>query len=317
MYTIPTIPSVLPTDPAAFLFTEQGRHWISALARSFPHARYERDRSTCFSLAQGNRFAAAMLEAKRTDCDIDELLQADLPPALFCDSWQYNIAPELRAALRERFDERNIEEAWEEDLRYAWEDIAADADKSSVTDLFTSTDRCELLFRFAQGPCLEDSAICSHKPWSEFSELAVTSDLQFALNNLGYTVAQYRRASGNRHPSYTRLKPTRPRRKPIIGFDKLEELVDNACSQYFHIYLFAIVPLTDIVVLDLEKPIIFEQCWVASANCWSGTFHEVTASGAVTVTPADGILLSGAEMAWSPDEICGFHTPHFHARVGN
>jgi hypothetical protein len=90
-------------------------------------------------------------------------------------------------------------------IRYAWEDHAAERDDSSVADLFASYDRCELLFRFSAERWLDDALVFSHRPWPETSELAITANLQFALNNLGYTIGEFRKASGNRHPADSAL----------------------------------------------------------------------------------------------------------------
>lgn len=317
MFTVPALPSSTPTDPAVFLSTDQGGKWANELATSYPHTRYERDRSTTFSLKDCDKFAAAIIDAKRTGESVDTLLADEIRPASFRDTWRYVIQDDLKTTLRDHFDDRDVEEEWEDSVYPAWRETASNNDDSKVTDLFASYDYCELLFRFSEGEYVEDTMITSHRPWSEFSELAVTPDLQFALTNLGYTVSQYRAASKNRHEAWRPLAPRRARRAPIVTLDQVEELVDNACSQYFHFYLFAIVPLTDVIALDLTKPITFEKAWVATANCYSGTFHEVPANGPVTVNPTDGTLISGGHMAYSPDSVCGLHTPHFHARARN
>jgi hypothetical protein len=317
MFTIPSFPPDVPTDLDAFLATEPGTKWIDNLAKAYPHTNYERDRSTSYTLKQCDQYAAAIIDAKRQDLEIAECLQDELRPASFGSTWHHWVKPDLKPALRNQFNNRDLEEEWAESLRYAWEERAAEADDSTVTDLLGSYDYCQLLFRFSQGEYVEDTMIVSHKPWSDPSELAVTDDLQFALNNLGYTIGQFRAACHNKHKAYKPLKTRRARRKPIIDPAKLREAIENACSQYFHFYLFAIVPITDLIALDLANPITFDKCWVATANCYSGTFHDVPASGPVTVNPTDGVLLSGAQMAYSPDEVCGLYTPHYHANVRN
>jgi hypothetical protein len=108
---------------------------------------------------------------------------------------------------------------------------AAERDDSSVADLFASYDRCELLFRFSAERWLDDALVFSHRPWPETSELAITANLQFALNNLGYTIGEFRKASGNRHPADRALpRHARRRRAPIISHEQLAEIIDNACS---------------------------------------------------------------------------------------
>jgi len=49
----------------------------------------------------------------------------------------------------------------------------------------------------------------------------------------------------------------------------------------------------------------------------NGTFFDVPANGPVTVKPEDGRFLSGGHLRWSPENICGLHTPYYHASVRN
>lgn len=317
MFTIPTIPPSASPDPAVFLETPAGTQWLTDLAASYPHTRYERDRSTSFTLKDCNKFAAAIIDAKRDGSNVNALLADEIRPARFRDTWHYIVKDDLAPVLREHFDDRDVEEDWDDTLYPAWRNSAGDADHSKVTDLFESYDYCELLFRFSRGRYVEDTLITSHKPWSDFGELAITPDLQFALNNLGYTVGQYRKASRNTHDAYQPLSSTHPRRDPIVSIPQLQELVDNACSQYFHFYLYAIVPLTDLMALDLDKPITFEKCWVATSDCINGTFHDVPSNGPVTVNTQDGTLISGGHMSYSPDDICGLYTPHYRSHIRN
>jgi hypothetical protein len=68
-----------------------------------------------------------------------------------------------------------------------------------VADLFASYDRCELLFRFSAERWLDDALVFA-SPMAQASELAITANLQFALNNLGYTIG-VPQDHGNRHPA--------------------------------------------------------------------------------------------------------------------
>lgn len=317
MYTIPQFPADMPTDPAIFLSSTAGTQWAEKLARSYPHTSYSRGRSDTFSLAQCDEYASAIIQAKRSGENPETKLASVIHPCRLRETWHYDLRSDLAGALREQFDDRDLEEEWEESVYPVWKDAAASHDDSSATDLFASYDYCQILFRFANKRYVEDSLIHSNKPWPDFAHLTVDENLQFALNNLGFTVGQYRKASGNKDRAYSPLKSTRPRRDPIITNEQLEELVENACSTYFHFYLFAIVPITDVIELDPNAPIKFSKAWVASSNCINGTFHDVPANGPVTVNPTDGLLISGFDMAYSPDHVCCLHTPHYHARLRN
>jgi hypothetical protein len=126
-------------------------------------------------------------------------MEAEFPPAEFGQTWHHEVAPQLRSNLAEAGLDDNDDAI--DAIRYAWEDHAAERDDSSVADLFASYDRCELLFRFSAERWLDDALVFSHRPGPETSELAITANLQFALNNLGYTIGEFRKASGNRHPA--------------------------------------------------------------------------------------------------------------------
>ena len=125
-------------------------------------------------------------------------------------------------------------------------------------------------------------------------------------------------ASGNRHPADRPLSHhARRRRAPIIAYEQLAEIIDNACSTSFLFCLYAIVPIPDLIALDLSRPVTFEKCWVATMDPINGTFFDVPANGPVTVKPEDGRFLSGGHLRWSPENICGLQTPYYHASVRN
>ncbi len=318
MYTVPSLPAPgVFADADAFLASPSGQGWLGQLADNFPHTRYWRDRSDCWSLRSLNALAARIIDARYDGHDVEEAMEAEYPPAEFWPTWHHEVASEVRTLLQDaggRDDGHEILDA----IRSGWEDMAADRDDSCVSDLFASYDRCELLFRFSPHRWLDDSLLHSHRPWPEFAELAVTENLQFVLGNLGYTIGQYRKASGNSHKANTAL-PSLARRRPapIVSWEQVEELVDNACSTSFLVCLYAIVPIPELIDLDLTKPVTFEKCWVASLDPINGTFHDVPANGPVTVMPADGRFLAGGHLQWSPENICGLHTPYYHASVRN
>jgi hypothetical protein len=318
MYNAPLLPDPgVLAEADAFLASPAGQDWLGNLADNFPHMRYWRDRSDCWRLSRLNALAARIIDAHYDGQDVEEAMEAEFPPAEFWPTWQHEVAPAVRTLLHDagvRDDDEEILDA----IRSGWEDIAADRDDSCVGDLFASYDRCELLFRFSPHRWLDDSLLHSRRPWPQFAELAVTQNLQFALGNLGYTISQYRKASGNTHKADQPLtRHGRRRRPPIVNWEKIEELVDNACSTSFLVCLYAIVPIPTLIDLDLTKPVTFEKCWVASMDPINGTFHDVPAAGSVTVMPADGRFLAGGHLRWSPDDICGLHTPHYHASVRN
>ena len=316
MYSVPALPSPgVLVDAGAFLASAAGETWLDTLADNFPHSRYWRDRSDCWSLKSLNALAARIIDARYDGNDVDEAMEAEFPPSECWDTWHHVVAPEVRGLFQQAgvTDDDAVVDA----IRSGWEDHAADRDETSVSDLFASYDRCELLFRFSAEQWLDDALVYSHRPWPEAGELAVTHNLQFALANLGYTIGEFRKLSGNRHAANWPVPPTRRQRPQIITPDQLVEIIDNACSTSFLFCLYAVVPIPDLIALDLTKPVTFEKCWVATMDPINGTFHDVAANGPVTIAPGDGRFLAGGHLRWSPENICCLHTPHYHASVRN
>ena len=318
MSLIPAFPEHADlADIDAFLSSEGGSAWIAQLAESVPHTRYWRGRSDSWSFKQLNGLAARIIDAHYEGQDVECAMEAEFPPAEFGDTWHHEIARHLRDQL-DAADIGDTDGEIREAIRSAWEDASVDRDDSRVTDLFASHDRCELLFRFSTEQWLDDSLIHSRKPWPEASALSVTRNLQFALSNLGFTVTEFRKRSGNQHPAAEYLqRSARRRRTPIVTWDQLNELIDNACSTSFLFCLYAIVPIPDLIGLDFSKPVTFDKCWVASLDPINGTFQDVEANGPVTVGPDDGRFLSGGHLRWAPETICALHTPFYHALVRN
>ena len=318
MPSIPAFPDHADlADIDAFLASEEGLAWVVQLAEAVPHTRYWRDRSDCWSLKQLNGLTAKIIDAHYDGQNVECAMEAEFSPAAFGDTWYYQIA----RPLRDQLDTAGIGDTGgeiREAIRFPWEDAAADRDDSRVTNLFASHDHCELLFRFSTQRCVEDSLIHSRKPWPEASALAVTRNLQFALANLGYTVTEFRKRSNNTTTATEYLqRSARRRRLPVVSWDQLNGLIENACSTSFLFCLYAIVPITNVLGLDFSKPVTFEKCWVASLDPINGTFQAIEANGPVTVRPDDGRFLSGGHLRWSPENICALHTPFYHAAARN
>ncbi|KUR69874.1 hypothetical protein AQZ52_17900 [Novosphingobium fuchskuhlense] len=316
MSSVPALPAPSAlADPNAFFSSDAGERWLGLLADEFPHSRYWRDRSDCWSLKSLNALAARIIDARYEGHDVEEAMEAEFRPVDFWATWHHEVAPEIRSLLRETgiADDGETFDA----IRDGWEDHAAARDESSVSDLFASYDYCELLFRFTNERWLDDSLVFSHRPWPDAAELCMTPNLQFALANLGYTVSEFRKASANRRPSGQPLPRSRRRRAPILTYEQLAEIIDNACSTSFLFCLYAVVPIPQLIALDLTRPVTFEKCWVATLDPLNGTYFDVAANGPVTVSPGDGRFLSGGDLRWSPENICCLHTPHYHARLRN
>jgi hypothetical protein len=56
MFTVPALPAPNALADPAFLASAAGESWVGALAENFPHTRYWRDRSDCWSLKASTRW---------------------------------------------------------------------------------------------------------------------------------------------------------------------------------------------------------------------------------------------------------------------
>jgi len=318
MFAVPPIPVSCRLDGwPTFLDSAQGLQWLSALAENFPHRRYDRCSSDRWDLKTLNSIAARLIDAKYGDADVDEAVQSDLRPACFHDTWLEVVAPALRSALRQTSEKEPDEELMDA-ICYSWEDGAADRDVSEPRDLFSSHERVELLFRFNTQTWLDDALVHSRRPWADFSDMAITDNLCFALAQLGYTLGEYRKGSGNRSKADERIAHRwRRQRAPLLSMEKLKELVENACSTSFLFCLYAIVPIDQLFTIDLGLPVTFESCRLASLDPINGTFFDVAVENPIRVKPQDGRFLSGGHLRWSPDDICGLVTSFYHGSIRN
>ena len=279
----------------------------------------------CMSLKQGNQLAQIVLDARAAGND-PEFVLAQSGLLARDDAWAY--ARDAARALLTDYDDDLLDLTRRQygdlldALTFRIEDDIAGKDTSRARDALSSFDRCELLFVF-QRPEQDylDGAIESYKPWPDWRELCVTSDLAHSLACLGYSVSQYRKASANRHVSQpdrgqSRLTALRPDRKvaPICSMDAIAEMVDNSCSTYFIFCAYAIVPVVQLLDLDPAQPVTFSKAAIATWNPWSGTFHDAAKAHNLTVKPAMGKFVSPARF-YSPDDICGFVQRYYEADI--
>ncbi len=307
--------SATTAEFTAKLATPEGAGFIASIVSAHPHTNWPFDPYRSTDHAAANQIAEAILSSKRETATSTALHQL-LPPSEPQDTWYNEALPELRTDLETLPDHLDKDELADA-LFDHWAEAVTATDDSSPADTVSSYDTCELLFTFTPSLSFEDHLIESHKAWSDPEELTITADLQFALSQIGYTVSQFRKNAKNRHPAWQPLKPMRPRRAPLVVPEKLNQAIENACSRTFIFALYAIVPLQDVFDLDLAAPIIFSKSWLSVLDPINGTFHDEPIEGPVLVMPSDGHLISGSSLAWSPDDICGLHRPHYHARINN
>jgi len=316
-------------NPDAFLATDRGRRFLERLTSELYYTRYEPDRNV-MRLSAANKLAEAILDAKRS-ADGDQGQAARMAVAghfgfgYELDDYWWNEAREKVGTILERVEthlrDEEIEvsfdpDDWLSSLEDRVLDILESEDDSEATDLICSADCFEAVFIFKPEGYVIDQMVSSNKAWPDFADLHVGPELQHGLASLGYSIADYRRISGNRNPSEDLLRGLKKRPQPLLDPEQLREIVENACSQNFLFAIYAIVPVQDLLDLDLAKPITFSQAAIATYNPFSGTFHEVTPKQPVTVEPNEGELFCGGEYV-SPDAICGFYTPVFKSFLNN
>jgi hypothetical protein len=192
------------------------------------------------------------------------------------------------------------------------------ADKSKPIDIIGRCDRAEIFVFFTNGEYLEDAMIWSNKPWSVTNELRPDGNLRDALSQIGYGITEFKKTFGNRHPNVDMAghRGTR-RREKLIEPTKLEEIIDNACSQHFLIGWYGIVPLRDVLALDTKKPFTVTGGEIGTYNPYSGTYHGCSAIQKTITFKPKSVSLRGCGNWYTPDDICGFVRSCLHADISN
>lgn len=315
----------LARNPAAALSPDDGAALGQCIDEEVAHAWFQtwEPSRDCLSLKQGNVLADLILTAHAQGSDAEAAL-AEAECLARADAWHAARVIARDIAARNDADLEDLTRREHAGLITALaeriETALIDADTSTPRNALSHCDRAEVLFVLSPpGKHPLDASIASHRPWPEFGELNVTADLAHALACLGYTLGQYRKVSGNRHASErtrsaVRLaRPAFPRRKtPLCDWPAIQEMVDNACATHFLFCLYAMVPVEQLIDLDLAQPITFSKAAIATWNPWDGTFHDAVSVPEVTVTVKMGSLMSPT--GWhAPDDICGFVHRYYEA----
>jgi hypothetical protein len=91
-------------------------------------------------------------------------------------------------------------------------------------------------------------------------------------------------------------------------------MVDNSCASYFMFVAYAIVPLSQLLRIDLASPATLSDAHIATYNPMNGTFHDAEHVRNLTVSPKNGRYYSGSH-GYSPENICCLHTPHYYGEI--
>lgn len=173
----------------------------------------------------------------------------------------------------------------------------------------------------------EDDLIEIDATYPDPASVRITDEFQFALAKLGWTTSQWRDHTKSKMASH--LSGTRPARGtghsfagdnsgskgPLISLEKLVEIIENGCTNYFGIVLYGIVPLQDLIDLDLSRPMAFERAHIAVYNAYAGTFMDTNGpEGRIVVEHGVDGKLNG-NLGASPAEFCGLATSYYETRL--
>lgn len=311
-------------DPEGFLAGERGKAWIDSIMEGIYYTKWYDHQRSPYELKKANKIAGKVLDLKRHGADMHEI-EALLEGEFFdhgaedCYAEEHEsdvdqkIAEIAEALDAERDDDETIPEMdideWQSAVRDVIVERMYDSDDSSVMDMFGSFDRCEVTIRLHE----EDLQCDAHT--SDFDSMDISRSLQRALAFFGYTVADYRRMTGSRRKASNTLKRVPVRPQTLATEDELREIVSEACSSYFSIVLYAIVPLTHIFELDLSKPIAMDGYSMATYCGGSGTFYEIRRDETIILMP--GTVEVTEPWGYSPQDICGLVMSPYHADMKN
>ncbi len=301
---------------------DHGDRIAAKLSKGVYYSQFERE-NRVRSLSENYPAANAMFDAFRSGKNPVHAGIAELARAAGSDDWYFfdqECLPAARDFLKE-LAELAAENGWnhsadvddiETELAETIREVAQDEDDSTPLDVLSSCDRVEIAFMFQDPSChWEDYMAISHKSWSEWKELSISQGLLHALPRLGYTLEEYRAHSGNEHEEHDEYAAG-PKQQPLATLDELEEIVDNACSGYFNFAIYAIVPLSDLLQVDLARPIRLSNYSICSINAQSGTFHSIEKGKPIVLRPEDGRFVAFDK---GPVDWCGMVGSFFHAEI--
>ena len=163
----------------------------------------------------------------------------------------------------------------------------------------------------------EDKVVSSDEPWMDVGSVRLDENLARQLSAFGWSMSRFRKEAGRAPDGREAVATTRAAvARPLVGWKALVEALENSCSSHFCFCLYAMVPLTDLVELDLGKPIRFSKAAFASYDLLNGAFHDSAMLSDVVVKPSQGRLEAPGRW-YSPDEICGLVSSRYAGRIGN
>ena len=320
------IPMAALEQPYEYLKEAAARPLIDALAAGCSYYRYFDSSNSGIEKAICNDIAKAMIEAIDGDDSplhaLETYFQHGEEPEAYIRNVEGTSAiesfvEELREAAEEQAPGTEINtDDWEQALVEAVATAIDEDDESTALDLIGKNDRAEVVFMFGAYGGTEDDMVTSAKPWADPAEMVIDDRLQFVLSQLGYTLTEYRKLSGNQRKAADpkTLFHGRPKRPKVVEWKHVASIIREACNRQFNVVLYGYVPLRDLATLRKDEPQTLVDFRLASYDPWNGTFHDSGKVDEIVVTKDDGSLRSCAGW-YTPDGICSLVLSHYNANV--
>jgi hypothetical protein len=318
-------------NPGKFLDSDRGEAWLKNISRNFYYTQWYNDNRSSYDLREMNALAKEILEAKydkKDECEILDILTSKFADYSAEDKFYEEYRSEIKNELidihseiedlsetDDTIPEIDLEdwlEEWLDEIKDRVVDDLYNNDESCVTDMYSSHDKAEIVFYFGSNKLID--SVYTNRNYSDFSDLVIDDNLQSQLAAMGYSISEYRKMSGNKNKS-TIKGGVRKRKQPILTPENLREIVENACSTWFDFVVYAIVPIKELIDIDVSKPIVLSRYAVATYNGSSGTFHDVNKDESLVLYPHEGKLagLTG----YTPEDICGLSQRYYTAQIKN
>lgn len=328
------------SDPESFFATDRAKPLIDAMVADSSFTRWESSRSLLpedKTQAIVNDFLS-YLRAARTDEERrfakERALVENLSHADPEDEW-YQTGSEtwtpIQNAIDEAADEAGIDgydsDEWRNAAGSAFERRMIDDDDSTPEGMISSFDKVEIMFWLVPPKASTDDLCTIAGPWPDAARVVIDDAFQFALAKLGWTITDWRNHVGSKESS--ELTGRRPPRgtgqgfpgavdgslDPLVSLEDLKMVIDNGCTQFFGLVLYAYVPLSDVLDIDLKRHMAFSRAHVALYNPYAGTFMSTEAR------PGPVVVMDGVDgrfeglVGASPKDFCGMVMDGFDARL--
>lgn len=311
-----------------FMLDDKGEEIANKIASSLYFTKYYRD-NYCTSIEDNAKIVSALF-SDGSPSKINENRREAI--RIIADKgsdseWFYHeeAYPAARDFIREFYDQceekewtagLNDEDEAIEELASLIQGAAEDKDDSKPLDMLSSTDRAEIGFIYMpnrKGLYQSEWCIENHKNYSDWENISITPAFLEILARLGLTLTGYRKHSRNKNEQYEPgYRPAKKRAVPLVTYDELKDMVENSCSSYFHIGIYAQVPVESLLNLNFEKPIVLEKYSICSFS-ESGTFYEITKKAPLIIRPEDGVWHSFGKSG--PSDWCGLVNSYFHSNI--